>query len=149
MQDWDCMIRIVIIGVCLLVSIIAQGVRLGMQRSALVVRDQPIGDTFVIDQVRTQEPAVLAVVYSIYGKPKYGYIVDQIDLPRAGTYINVQASIDPNDSLISKNTPNDDRIALSSGSLVYAVLMRRDASGMLLPMRDIFGKPLSRPFWLL
>ncbi len=142
------MMRWIVIGFCWLVALAAQGARWSLQQSAIAVHDQPIGDTVVVDRARTPEPGVLAVVNSLYGKPYFEHILDQVDLPRAGTYTQVQMSI-AQYSLGSSQAPEGTEGILSPGSLVYAVLMVPKAPGETPePMRDITGKPLAHPFRL-
>lgn len=139
----------IIIGICWLFTFSAQSVRWFVQQSAVLVHDQPIGSTFIVDRVRTPGPGVLIIVRSLYGKPFYEHILDRVELPQAGTYTNIQLTIAPQHLLGGRETLADTEGIVSPGSLVYAVLVYPwDSQSDPRPMRDVTGRPVARSFRL-
>lgn len=123
---------------------IALAGRFYIQKNSLTVRDQFIGETIMIDLAHMVQPGVIIIVRSVYGKPSTK-LLGRAEIYNAGTHRSVPVELSP-ELFDSKASPEE---YIAPGELVYAMMYEyKGPEQTEVPVKDIFGNRIARPFRL-
>lgn len=128
-----------------LVIIALSASRVYIERHALFVSDQWIGDTVVVDKVRLFRPGKITIVTALYGRPA-GTLIGQTEMLAPGTHTNVPVLMFPE---YTYRTENFHEGVVSQGDTVYVVLQQtKGLNGAERVVRDMTGAIVAKPFRL-